>query len=241
MCSIGFYLSVFVFGLLSLVTSAVLVLIVFAFMFQPCKNQTNCHRSWGKICGGVAVLLFLVGVFMLLFIRKRRERRFSPQVVVSEIPAEDVEKTAAFIPSYNCIPHRQLFRETSTTDLPDYFSIVQNSSDVQASSKNSLPVHCTTLQQNSEVETSSIGLPDYFSNVKNIDEGYSDVDLGIRTCDVPQTPPPCYEQALKMATLAAKSVDVDTDFEQGNTRDIRRIQPEYSPPQEEYNKFGFIN
>ena len=206
-CSTGLYLSVFVFGLLFLVTSAVLILIVFAFMFRPCKNETNCHRSWGKICGGVAVLLFLVG-----------QHRFSPQVVVSEIPAEDVEKTPAFIPSYNCTPHCQLFDEACSTGLPDYFSAVQISSEAETSSINSLPDYMTTLPQNSEVETFSIGLPNYISIVRNIDDVYLSVDLEIYAHDVPRTPPPCYEQALKMATLADTSEDVNTNFEHGNAR-----------------------
>jgi len=204
-CSTGFYLSFFVFGLLFLVTSAVLILIVFAFMFRPCKNETNCHRSWGKICGGVAVLLFLIGVFMLLFIRKQRQQYSPPQVVVSEIPAEDVEKTPAFIPSYTCTPHRQLFEEACSTDLPDYFSAVQNSSGVEASSMNSLRDYMTTLQPNSEVESFPIGLPNYISIVQNTDDVYLSVDFEICAHDVPQTPPPCYEQALKMATSAATS------------------------------------
>ena len=212
-CSTGFYLSVFVFGVFSLVTSAVWVLIIFAFMFQPCKKQTICHRSWGKTCGGVAILLFLIGVFMLLFIRKRRQHRSSFQVVVSEIPAEDVEKTPAFIPSYNCIPHHQLFDEASSTDLPDYISTVQNSSEVEASPINSL------TEQNSKLETSSKGLPDYFSVVQNIDQVYSDGDLQIScTHNVPEAPPPCYEDA--MATMAATLKDVGANVEKGNTRDI---------------------
>ena len=217
-CSNGLYLSVFVFGLLFLVTSAVLILIVFAFMFRPCKNETNCHRSWGKICGGVAVLLFLIGVFMLLLIRKRRQINSPPQVVVSEIPAQDVEKTSAFIPSYNCTPHCQLFDEACSTGLPDYFTAVQISSEAEASSINSLPDYMTTLPQNSEVETFSIGLPNYISIVRNIDDVYLSVDLEIYAHDVPRTPPPCYEQALKMATLAATSEDVTTNFEHGNAR-----------------------
>jgi len=212
-CSTAFYLAIFVFGLFSLVTSAVLVLIIFAFMFQPCKKQTNCHRSWGKTCGGVAIILFLIGVFTLLFIRKRRQHRSSFQVVFSEIPAEDVEKTPAFIPSYNCIPHHQLFDEASSRDFPDYFSIVQNSSEVEASSINSL------TEQNSEVETSSNGLPDYFSVVQNLDQVYSDADLQICTHNVPETSPPCYEDVME--TMAATLKDVGANFEhRGNTRDI---------------------
>ena len=121
-------------------------------------------------------------------------------------------KTPAFIPSYNCIPHHQLFDEASSTDLPDYFSTVQNSSEVEASSINSL------TEQNSKLETSSKGLPDYFSVVQNIDQVYSDADLQICTHNVPETPPPCYEDA--MATMAATLKDVGANFEKGNTRDI---------------------
>jgi len=53
------------------------------------------------------------------------------------------------------------------------------------------------------IETSSIdSLPDYFTVVQNPDGVYLSVDTNGRLEDVPDTPPPCYEHALQMATYA---------------------------------------
>ena len=51
------------------------------------------------------------------------------QVVISEIPAADLEKSPAPILPYNHIPHHEPFAGvsiSSSIDLPDYFSTVQN-------------------------------------------------------------------------------------------------------------------
>lgn len=71
------------------------------------------------------------------------------------------------------------------------------------------------------VENSSIDLPDYFAVVQNIDEFCSSVDAKLWTEDVPETPPPCYKQALEMiSVVTAREVDIDSS-KQGNTEDTR--------------------
>ena len=163
-------LSVFVFGLICLLTSAALVLLVFAFMFRSCSEQNECHRSWGKICGGIAALLFVVGASTLLFCHKRRKHSPAFQVVISEIPSRDLVKSPAPILPYNHIPHRQPFVEASSKDLPDYFTAVLNIDEV------GLSVH----------------------------EGFWTKDKEN------ESPPPSYEQALKMLELTDTASDVET-------------------------------
>ena len=102
------------------------------------------------------------------------------QVAVSRIPAEDLEKSPALVLPYYHTPHYQptdLHGENSLSDLPEYFTPSQNSN---------------------EVESCSGDLSDYCSAVQNIDEVYSSFEVGFWTEDVPNTPPPCYEQALEM-------------------------------------------
>ena len=79
-----------------------------------------------KYCGGAAVVFFVLGGSVLLVCHQRRQRQSAPQVVVSDIPAGDLEKSPAPILPYNHIPHYQPFVEVAFGDLPDYFSVVQN-------------------------------------------------------------------------------------------------------------------
>ena len=188
------YLSAFVVGLLCLTASAALVLLVFVFLFRPCSVKTNCHRSWGKICGGTAVLVFLVGVFVLLFLykRSRREMPFS-QCAVSEIPAEDVEKTP-----------RQII-------------------DIQPSTHNPRRYHVySTFSLNSEALTnvtqSIDSLPDYFSAVL-----YSPEDEAVESGEPTTTPPPFYQEAIEMAAIGSSALNSsavgDRNFVPDNTED----------------------
>jgi len=176
-----------VIGLLCFGGSAILLLLVFL-LFKPCSNCQSSKTDLvaGKICGGFAILLFLVGSVAIRNCALHRRRRYGPsfEVIISHIPAEDLEKSPAPLLPYHHTPHYQpmdLCVEASTRDLPDYFTSFQNSY---------------------EVETSSGDLPDYCSAVQNIDDVYSSFEVGFWTEDVPKTPPPCYEQALEMTTSA---------------------------------------
>ena len=65
------------------------------------------------------------------------------------------------------------------------------------------------------VKACSIGLPDYFTAIQKFDEVTFDSTLNadVWTEDVPETPPPCYEKAIEMTTLAlltAAANQVDT-------------------------------
>lgn len=103
----------------------------------------------------------------------------TPQVIVSLIPEEDLEKSPAPILPYNHIPHYQPF----------------------------------------VVKTPSLDLPDYFSVAENVDELYPSVDAEVWTENVPEIPPPCYEQALAMASFASGGEDGIYNSKRVNTED----------------------
>ena len=187
-------LSAFVVGLLCLTTSAALILIVFVFLFRPCSMRTNCHRSWGKICGGTAVFLFLVGVFVFLFLHKRSRRKMPfLQRAVSEIPAEDVEKTP-----------RQIIGLQPFTHNPQRYHVY------------------STFSQNSgtltNVTRSIDGLPDYFSAIR-----YNPEVEAVQSGEPTTTPPPSYQEAIELAAIGSLALNSsavgDRNFEPDNTED----------------------
>ena len=100
---------------------------------KPCnsKETDDCSQSTislvGKICGGVFILFFVViGAAVIACNKRHRPESNSVDVVVSEIPMEDLEKSPAPILPYNHIPHRPVCAEACSTDLPDYFRAISN-------------------------------------------------------------------------------------------------------------------
>jgi len=71
--------------------------------------------------------------------------------------------------------------------------------------------------QGSSTYPTSLDLPDYFSVVQNIDEANPSVNAEDSSKDVPETPPPCYKEAIEitLAMLTGAANEVDTySFEQ---------------------------
>ena len=134
-CRRGFYKTGFVFGLICLLTSAVLLSLVFVFYksctTDKCSRTSNTEKA-GDICGAIALILFLVGSGMMLSCVKKLKKHGPAQVAVSRIPEEDLEKSPSPILPYCHIP-AQSSAETSSIDLPDYFTTVQNKDDVELS------------------------------------------------------------------------------------------------------------
>ena len=100
---------------------------------KPCnsKETDDCSQSTislvGKICGGVFILFFVViGAAAIACNKRHRPESNSVDVVVSEIPMEDLEKSPAPVLPYNHIPHRPVCAEACSTDLPDYFIAISN-------------------------------------------------------------------------------------------------------------------
>ena len=58
------------------------------------------------------------------------------------------------------------------------------------------------LAQASSKHPTSLDLPDYFSVFPVTDEVYSSVNAEVSSEDGPETPPPCYEEAIEITTLA---------------------------------------
>ena len=77
--------------------------------------------------GGAFILFFVViGAAVIACNKRHRPESNSIDVVVSEIPMEDLEKSPAPILPYNHIPHRPVCAEACSTDLPDYFIAISN-------------------------------------------------------------------------------------------------------------------
>ena len=77
--------------------------------------------------GGAFILIFVViGAAVIACNKRHRPESNSIDVVVSEIPMEDLEKSPAPILPYNHIPHRPVRAEACSTDLPDYVSAISN-------------------------------------------------------------------------------------------------------------------
>lgn len=151
-------------------------------MFRQRLLNRNVSYIVAVILGVVATLLFLFGVSLIIIFWKRRLYS-TTQVVVSSIPAEDLEKSPAAILPYNHVPRRLPF----------------------------------------DVKACSMGLPDYFTAIQNFDEATFDSSLNaeVWTEDVPETPPPCYEQALEMTLAFAEIEENVFAYNQGNTEDTR--------------------
>ena len=114
----------------------VVLSVLFAFSRGPksCNKEEkdDCGESklavLGKICGGTFLIIF-VGSGAVIIARNKRERKIR-DVVVSEVPIEDLEKSPAPILPYNNIPHRPAICQACLTDLPDYFIAISNVSEV---------------------------------------------------------------------------------------------------------------
>ena len=129
-----------------------------------------------------AVSLSAIGITILYFVifgcREGDNTENDADVVISEIPAEDVEKSPAPVIPYNHIPHYSPFVQPSSRDLPDYFTTMQNSNGGD--------------------------LPDYYSILQNGNGAQLFADAEISG----DTSPPCYEKALEMTRSGTACVDV---------------------------------
>ena len=113
----------------------VVLSVLFAFSRGPkscnTEEKDDCESKFavvGKICGGTFLIIF-VGSGAVIIARNKRERKIR-DVVVSEVPIEDLEKSPAPILPYNHIPHRSAICQACSRDLPDYFIAISNVSEV---------------------------------------------------------------------------------------------------------------
>ena len=157
---------------------------------KPCnsKETDDCSQSTislvGKICGGVFILFFVViGAAVIACNKRHRPESNSVDVVVSEIPMEDLEKSPAPILPYNHIPHRPVCAEACSTDLPDYFSAISNvpkvsphlgqqgfwTEDIDNSEKDPPPCYEQALRMYGLISIESADLEDQHQQVNSED------------------------------------------------------------------------
>ena len=149
------------------INASVVIFTIVMFLRKDSEDCPECKKRSPMLVTMLtilATLLFFLGVSILssLFIKRKHSSTLIPQVVVSPIPAEDLEKSPAPMLPYNHIPF---------------------------------------------VGSSPIHLPDYFTAVQNTGECYSSVDADVWTEGVPEIRPPCYEQALEMATSTSSAAE----------------------------------
>ena len=125
-------IAVFVIAWMCIVVLSVLLALV-KVSAKSCNSEEkdDCAQSTialiGKICGGALILFFVAsGVAVIACNKRHRPESNSTDVVVSEIPMEDLEKSPAPILPYNHIPHRPVCVKACSTDLPDYFIAISN-------------------------------------------------------------------------------------------------------------------
>ena len=81
------------------------------------------------------------------------------------------------------------------------------------------------LDQALSTHPTSVDLPDYFSVVQNIDEIYSSMNAAeVSSENVPETPPPSYEEALGIT--AANQVDTFSSIQYAFTQEAMYISDE---------------
>ena len=78
------------------------------------------------------LLLFLgVGILTSLCLRQARSLTRTPQdIISSRIPVGDLEKSPAPILPYNHVPHGEPFIESSSINLPDYFTAIRKIGEI---------------------------------------------------------------------------------------------------------------
>lgn len=153
------------------------IMVVLVRFVLPCDDcSLPADTTFKNIYWGAAILLFLLGVMsvVLLIYYERRQNSVTSQAAISPIPAEDLEKSPAFILPFNRVLQRQPIAQHSSTDF------------------------------------TALDLPDYLTAVQNIDGVYSSRNSEVWTENVSETPPPCYEKALEMTTLAVTAKEANT-------------------------------
>ena len=131
-CRTWFSLSVIAFSFLCIAVAAVIIVAVFVLFMEDCVG-CSLHS---KLLGNIAAALSVAGLLILLALLCYKGRHIdrTPQVVVSLIPAEDLDNPAAPILPFVRVPRCLPYIETSSINsLPDYFTVVQNADEVYSS------------------------------------------------------------------------------------------------------------
>ena len=92
------------------------------------KTSQEVNENLRRFFGAVFSMIFLVSTCVILFsCHKKTRERNSREIAVSYVPDEDFEKSPAPI-----LPYFPPFGDASSTQLPDYFTAVQNIPEVSS-------------------------------------------------------------------------------------------------------------
>ena len=122
---------------LSLVFSAAAISLLIALSRKSCntneeedgqKTSQEANEQVRRFLGVVFSIIFLVSACVILFsCHKKTRERNSREIAVSYVPDEDFEKSPAPI-----LPYFPPFGDASSSQLPDYFTAVQNIPEVSS-------------------------------------------------------------------------------------------------------------
>ena len=122
---------------LSLVFSAAVISLLIALSRNSCNTneEEDCQKTSREVnehlrrfFGAVFSMIFLVSACVILFsCHKKTRERNSREIAVSYVPNEDFEKSPAPI-----LPYFPTFGDASSSQLPDYFTAVQNIPEVSS-------------------------------------------------------------------------------------------------------------
>lgn len=113
------------------INASIVIFVIVIFLRKGCPDCSQRSPILVPMLVIVATLLFFLGVSILtpLFVGRKNSSTLTPQVVISSIPAEDLEKSPAPILPYNHVP----FVASASIDLPDYFTAIQNTAEIYSS------------------------------------------------------------------------------------------------------------
>ena len=134
---------------------------VLLFILLVSNRCAKCYATGRRGTGFAATLLLVAGI-MLMLRYKRQRTSLQPQVIISEIPAEDMAKSpVALIPATLTHNRQPILNEIGNEPVP-----------VESDSSDDLPDYYTVIHELRESYTGSAdyescSLPDYFSVVRN--------------------------------------------------------------------------
>lgn len=120
-CKKWLHVTAIVFGFVCIGGCFVLASLTYV-LFGDCEDCSPKRedQEMVKVMRIMATVLFLVGILLIAssLCCKRTDSSLAPQVVVSAIPAADLEKSPAPVLANNPIPHRLVFGEDAAMNLP---------------------------------------------------------------------------------------------------------------------------
>jgi len=97
-------------------------------------------------------------------------------------------------------------------DIPEAIVSLIPAEDLEKSPAPVLPYNYMPRVSAFEKKTPALGLPSYYTVVQNFDQFYSAMEVediwSVDVPEIPETPPPCYAQALEM-TFTAVMVELE--------------------------------